>query len=189
MKNLDAINDVFVISISGIPYYYGCFGGKKCAKEQNHLLFGGFFAAILQFSLNLENKTIREIILYDTQISIEFREIGNEKILIIFFATKKINSGHLRQIVQRTADAFTSNYSKKLLLKNKLINRSHFESFTDILYNAGIVKRPKSTRAQTFDCEWIRPSKPGLIYCLKQKKAITIEEEIKYASRIQCPFN
>jgi hypothetical protein len=185
----DEINDVFVISTSGIPYYACCFGGENCHDEPNHLLVSGFLAAVFQFSMQFGQKTIREIVFDDGQMAIDTQEIGKHQILTIFFATKKIKMKNLRKLVTKSANVFGNNYSELMLKTGYTPKMNDFKSFSQRLNEFGIVKKEVMGVVPILNtCEYSSSSSlKGHIYCKKQQKDIPYDEELKYRALDKCP--
>ncbi|MHA1989929.1 MAG: hypothetical protein ACW981_07670 [Candidatus Hodarchaeales archaeon] len=189
MKDTDAINDVFVISTSGIPYYSCCFGGPECKNQPNHLLVSGFLAAVFQFSMQFGQKTIREIIFDDGQMAIDTQEIGKHQILTIFFASKNVKMKNLRKLVSKSADVFGNNYSYLLLKPGYTPKMSDFKSYSQKLNEFGIVKKEVMGEVPILNaCGYSSSSDlKGHIYCKKQQKNIAYDEELEYRAMDKCP--
>ncbi len=190
MSDLEAINDVFIISSSGLPYYSGCFGGENCAKEPNHLLVSGFLAAVFQFSLQFGQKAIREVHFDEAQMAIETRKIGEQHLLIIFFASKKIKMKKLLELVKRSASIFEINFSELIQRPKYHPKLSDFKSFSQILREMGIIKKELMGEIPILNsCQYSSKSElKEYVYCSKIQKDIPIQEELQYRKMDnECP--
>ena len=138
---LSEINDIFVISTSGIPYYAKCFGGDICKDRPDHLLQCGFIAGLFQFSHEFGQSGIKEVIFESGKMIFEKIMIHNEPILVVFFTTCKPKTKQLRTNLHRTAQAFIEKYDDKFMSDGKLHNVNSFSDFTDTLINLQLINR------------------------------------------------
>ena len=82
---LDSINDVFVISTSGVPYYATCFAGPICKMKPDHLLQSGFIVAMFSFAKEFGQKSIIHVEFEEGLMVFAYRKLENEEILIVFY--------------------------------------------------------------------------------------------------------
>jgi hypothetical protein len=190
LKSSDAINDVFVLSKTGLPYFSACFGGENCLSQPNHVLVSGFIAAVFQFSLQFGQKSIRNILFEDGQISVEHRNIGKEEIITVFFASNGISIKKLRKVVIRATDAFEEKFSSLFSNSTKLKNLKHFKTFSNTLLELRIVNRTSMGEVPLVNsCDHaMESSLAGYVYCKVQEKDISYEDELKFLPVSSCPY-
>lgn len=138
---IDAVNDIFVISTSGIPLYGNCFGGEICSKRPDHLLQSGFIVAMFSFAKEFGQKSIIFVEFEAGRMVFASRKIQNFEVLTVFFTTNEPHIDQVKELVTQSADLFVKNYGAKVIASNNLINSSDYEGFTRDLLNSGIMNR------------------------------------------------
>lgn len=138
---LDSINDIFVISTSGIPLYGNCFGGEICSQRPDHLLQSGFIVAMFSFAKEFGQKNIIFVEFEASRMVFSLRKIENSEILTVFFTTKKPTIEEIQELVTKSADLFVKNYGQVFVKSNEIINSNDYEGFTQDLLNSGYMNR------------------------------------------------
>ena len=138
---IDAVNDIFVISTSGIPLYGNCFGGEICSKKPDHLLQSGFIVAMFSFAKEFGQKSIIFVEIENGRMVFASRTIENFELLVVFFTTNKPKIEEVKDLVTKSADMFVKKYGSKVVASNNLINTQDFEGFTADLLESGIMNR------------------------------------------------
>lgn len=138
---LDSINDIFVISTSGIPLYGNCFGGEICSKRPDHLLQSGFIVAMFSFAKEFGQKSIIFVEFEAGRMVFASRKIENFEILTVFFTTNEPTIDEVKELVTKSADLFVKNYRSAVLKSNEIINSNDYEGFTQDLLNSGYMNR------------------------------------------------
>lgn len=138
---LDTINDVFVLSTAGIPYYATCFGGEICKRRPDHLLQSGFIVAMFQFSKEFGQKTIIQVEFDEGLMVFGRREVGAEEILVVFFTTREVGYSQIRGLVDKAGDAFIDEYGERIQVA-KFVNVEDYSGFSEILRGLDLINRP-----------------------------------------------
>jgi hypothetical protein len=186
----DEINDIFVISSSGIPFFSKCYGGPGCKNQPNHLLVSDFLAAVFQFSMQFGQRSIREIIFEEGQMVIDSSEIREQQLLTIIFASGQVETKDLRNLVSIMANAFQNNYSNLIEQAQYHPKMSDFKSFTQTLNEIGITQEKVMGDVPILkSCKFSFESTiKGYIYCRKQQKDLPFDEELQFQSQNPCPY-
>lgn len=137
----NSINDIFIISHSGIPYYTGCFGGETCTKYPDHLLQTGFIAALFQYSKEFGQSNIREVFFDESKLMFEVNKIANTEIIIVFHASHNISSEHLRRVVSEATQMFIKKFSDKVIENQGFIKTSDYKQFSEVLKELKSLKK------------------------------------------------
>jgi hypothetical protein len=138
---INSINDIFVLSTSGIPLYASCFGGDICSKRPDHLLQSGFIVAMFSFAKEFGQKSIIFVEFENGRMVFASRTIESFEFLVVFFTTNKPSIEEVKNLVTKSADLFLNNYGQKALLSNHLINTKDYADFTKDLLTSGIMNR------------------------------------------------
>lgn len=138
---LDSINDIFVISTSGIPLYGKCFGGEICSKKPDHLLQSGFIVAMFSFAKEFGQKSIIFVEFENGRMVFSARKLENAELLTVFFTTNEHSIEDIKEMVTKSADLFVTNYGTKVVQANNLFNTKDYEGFTSDLLDSGFMNR------------------------------------------------
>jgi hypothetical protein len=138
---LDHVNDIFVLSTSGVPYYSTCFGGEICKTKPDHLLQSGFIAALFQFSLEFGQSNIKEVEFEDGKMVFDKRVVNDRELLFVFFTTCEPNTKDLRGVVDEAANAFVKNFNQKLDSSFDIVNVDDYKEFSNILLDLELINR------------------------------------------------
>ena len=141
MSNLlDTINDVFVLSTSGIPYYATCFAGPICKMKPDHLLQSGFIVAMFSFAKEFGQKSIIHVEFEEGLMVFALRKVENSEILIVFFTTNEPSLKEIKELVNKASDKFVDTYREKIT-GARAINTAEFQDFSEILRNIDLINR------------------------------------------------
>lgn len=138
---IDAINDIFVISTSGIPLYANCYGGDICAKKPDHLLQSGFIVAMFSFAKEFGQKSIIFVEFEEGRMVFASRKLENTELLTVFFTTNEPTIDEVKDLVIKSADLFVSKYGNKVVQANHLFDTNDYKDFTKDLLESGVMNR------------------------------------------------
>ena len=138
---LDTINDVFVITKSGIPLYASCFGGEICSKKPDHLLQSGFISAMFSFAKEFGQKSIIMVEFEEGRMFFAPKSIQDNEFIVVFFTTNEPDLESIKTIISKSADLFEAKYGQKFIASRNLIETKDFEGFTMDLLSAGFMNR------------------------------------------------
>ena len=134
------VNDIFIISLSGLPYYSVCLGGNYCQKNPDHLLQSGFIAAMFQFASEFGQKAIKEVYFDEIYMYLTDRVISSQTLITVAVSDRVIKPDDVRPIVNKIADIFVENYGKDIK-PFEIIDSKKYSSFTDELLNHNLISR------------------------------------------------
>lgn len=138
---MDAVNDIFVISTSGIPLYGNCFGGEICSKKPDHLLQSGFIVAMFSFAKEFGQKSIIFVEFEAGRMVFSARKLDNTELLTVFFTTNEPSIEEVKDAVTKSADLFVSKYGQKVNQANNYYDTQDYEGFTSDLLESGFMNR------------------------------------------------
>ena len=138
---IDSINDIFVISTSGIPLYANCFGGAICSTRPDHLLQSGFIVAMFSFAKEFGQKSIIFVEFETGRMVFASRKVESTELLTVFFTTNEPTIDEIKVLVTKSADLFVKNYGPKVAKSNDIINTKDYEGFTKELLDSGVMNR------------------------------------------------
>ncbi len=138
---IDAVNDIFVISTSGIPLYGNCFGGDICSKKPDHLLQSGFIVAMFSFAKEFGQKSIIFVEFETGRMVFASRKLSTTELLTVFFTTNEPSIEEVKELVTKSADLFVKKYADKVEKSNNLSNTKDYEGFTKDLLESGVMNR------------------------------------------------
>lgn len=149
---LDTINDVFVLSLSGVPYYAMCFGGETCKSKPDHLLQSGFIVAMFSFAQEFGQKSIINVEFQEGRMVFGFRKVKDVDILVVFFTTTEPRLEEIREIVEKSSDLFVQKFGDKIYSTSQIINVNDFTKFTEDLISLDLVnKKPMGDISMLID--------------------------------------
>lgn len=138
---IDSINDIFVISTSGIPLYANCFGGAICSKRPDHLLQSGFIVAMFSFAKEFGQKSIIFVEFETGRMVFASRQVEKTELLTVFFTTNEPTIDEIKELVTKSADLFVKKYRDAVIKSNEIINTQDYEGFTKDLQESGVMNR------------------------------------------------
>ena len=138
---IDAVNDIFVLSTSGIPLYAYCFGGEICSKKPDHLLQSGFIVAMFAIAKEFGQKSIIFVEFESGRMVFASRKLENTELLTVFFTTNEPSIEEVKELVTKSADLFVDKYGPKVKKANELFNPNDYEGFTKDLLDLGAMNR------------------------------------------------
>jgi hypothetical protein len=147
-KILDTIQDIFILSSAGLPYFSMCFGGELCKRKPDHLLQSGFIAALFQFSMEFGQKSIRDIIFEEGQMIFAKTKIATDEIIAVFFSSNEASPIEIRKVAEAACEVFKSTYESKISNSNKIINILEFTGFSEVLLKLNLINRKASGPVQ-----------------------------------------
>jgi hypothetical protein len=120
------IQDVFVLSPSGLPYFSKCYGGDFCKLQPDHTLQTGFLAAMYQFSGDFGQKTI-DMVRFD-QISLHFKPWTDKDFIIVFAVSVEDDEKEVKEKLLKAGEAFRQKFGDQVRT-GEPINDEVFEDF------------------------------------------------------------
>lgn len=138
---INSVNDIFVISKSGLPLYATCFGGEVCSKKPDHLLQSGFIVAMFSFAEEFGQKSIIFVEFEEGRMLFAPRAIQGFEFIVVFFTTNEPEVEQVKTVVSKSADLFLDKYGSKVVTSKNLINTSDYTGFTEDLLSSGLMNR------------------------------------------------
>ena len=106
----EKINDVFIISAGGLPYYSICLGKNYCMHHPDHVLQSGFIAALFQFASEFGQKSIKEVRFDELYMFLSHKELEEKGLIAVIVAESNVNSDDYQQLTEKLLEEFVSKY-------------------------------------------------------------------------------
>ena len=132
------IDDIFIISKNGFPFYSKCYGGETCKLHPDHALQSGFIAALYSFAQeSFGQDEIRSVFFNDLKLN--FKVDKEKDVIAVFTSTLKEGQEEHQEKLNITLSKFVEKYDG-FLKKPGLVNMETFQDFEDELRSLGVVQ-------------------------------------------------